>query len=181
MAVRTLFYRLLSDISPHNALDTRYFMIKSWNVENVEIAQRDVSRSAPIVTYPTLPNTHPSFPHNASISPNPPALLPHHTYPASHTLLYTHKLTPRPPPPSFPTRHIKSAHSPPTHPAKKTLTQTPRKAAATSPHPLLLLLLLLPQQQQVAPAWMASPPFPFLPALNHPIWASLFKNSSGVL
>lgn len=24
-------------------LDTRYFMIKSWNSENVEIAQRDVS------------------------------------------------------------------------------------------------------------------------------------------
>ena len=48
----TFYDRLLSDRRLCNALDTRYFMIKSWNVENVEIAQRDVSRSAhaPIVS-----------------------------------------------------------------------------------------------------------------------------------
>ncbi len=27
----------------YNQLDTRYFMIKSWNTDNVEIALRDVS------------------------------------------------------------------------------------------------------------------------------------------
>lgn len=34
---------ILSDIELCNVLDSRYFMIKSWNSENVEIAQRDVS------------------------------------------------------------------------------------------------------------------------------------------
>lgn len=41
----SFFNSLLSDMRFCNALDTRYFMIKSWNVENVEMAQRNVSRS----------------------------------------------------------------------------------------------------------------------------------------
>lgn len=40
---RTVTEGIISDASVCNTLDTRYFMIKSWNSENVEIAQRDVS------------------------------------------------------------------------------------------------------------------------------------------
>lgn len=48
VSYRVEFYSLCS-ISVQSSLtaiiliDVRYFMIKSWNAENVEIAQRDVS------------------------------------------------------------------------------------------------------------------------------------------
>lgn len=53
--------KLLSDMRLCNALDTRYFMIKSWNIENVEIAQRDVSRIRPSIESEAHYSFPPSF------------------------------------------------------------------------------------------------------------------------
>lgn len=50
---------LIADIYLINfaCLDSRYFMIKSWNVENVETAQRDVSIMLSFLSHNSPPVT----------------------------------------------------------------------------------------------------------------------------